>query len=56
MPPFFPKENDKKSTLPRKGCKNHYRHLHQRKIMPQCELNKYEDWQQQNYTQKLTQK
>ena len=26
-----------------------------RKITPQCQWNKYEEWQQQNYTQKLTQ-
>ena len=27
-----------------------------RKITPQCQWNKYEEWQQQNHTQKLTQK
>ena len=37
-------------------CKNLYCTLHQEKIIPQCQWNKYEDWQQQNYTQKLTQK
>ena len=53
---FLSKENGKKSTLPRKEWKNPYHNLQQRKIMPWCELNKYEDWQHQNYTQKLTQK
>ena len=32
------------------------RTLNQRKIIPQCQWNKYEDWQHQIYTQKLTQK
>ena len=37
-------------------CKDLYRTLHQREIIPQCQWNKYENGQQQNYTQKLTQK
>ena len=37
-------------------CKDLYRTLHQRKIIPQWQWNKYGDCQQQYYTQKLTQK
>ena len=37
-------------------CKDFYCTLHKRQITPQCQWNKYEDWQQQNYTQKFTQK
>ena len=37
-------------------CKDLYRTLHQRKIIPKYQWNKYEDWQQQYYKQKLTQK
>ena len=37
-------------------CKDLYRTLHQRKIIPQCQRNKYEDWQQQNYMENITQK
>ena len=36
--------------------KDLYRALHQRKIIRQCQWNKYDDWQQQHYTQKLTKK
>ena len=37
-------------------CKDLYRTLHQRKMIPQCQRNKYEDWQQQNYMENITQK
>ena len=53
---FLSKRKWKEKNIAEKKCKDPYRTLHQRKIIPQCELNKYEDWQQQNYAQKLTQK
>ena len=37
-------------------CKDLYCNLHQRKKTPQCQWNEHGDWQQQNYTQKFTQK
>lgn len=36
--------------------KDLYRNLHQRKIIRQCQWKKFEDWQQQNYSQDLTEK
>ena len=36
--------------------KDLYRTLHQRKLISQSQWNEYEDWKQQNYAQKRTQK
>ena len=45
-----------KKNIAETQFKDLYRTLHQRTIIPQCRRSKYEDWQQQNHTQKLTQK
>ena len=53
---FSSKRKWQEKKIAETKCKDLYRTLHQRKIIPQRPSNKYEDWQQQNYTQKLTKK
>ena len=53
---FSTKRKWLKKNIAETQFKDLYRTLHQRKIIPQCQWSKYEGWQQQNHTQKLTQK
>ena len=53
---FSSKRKWQEKNITETQCKDLYRTLQQRKIIPQCQWNKYEDWQQQDYTQKLTKK
>ena len=53
---FWSKRKWQEKNIDETQCKHLYCTLHQKKIIPQFQWNKYEDWQQQYYTQKLTQK
>ena len=53
---FSFKRKWKEKNIAEAQCKNLSCTLHQKKKIPQCQWNKYEDWQQQHYMQKLTQK
>ena len=54
---FSSKSKWQEKNIVETQCKDLYRTFHQKKIIPQCQWNKYKDWQQQNCTQKkLTQR
>ena len=53
---FSSKRKWQEKNIAERQCKDLYRTLHQRKKIIQCRWNKYENWQQQNYIHKLTQK
>ena len=53
---FSSKGKWQEKNIAEKQYKNLSCTLHQKKKKPQQQWNKYEDWQQQHYTQKLTQK
>ena len=53
---FSSKRKWQEKNIAETQCIDLHHTLHQRKIIPQCQWNNYEDWQQQHYTQKHTQK